>query len=152
MKHVALKQTGPSEAAFKAGFIRSIQEAILCGATEVLLIVPQKSNIAPSAIENVLGKAFVGKLLAGDSIPYTDTGVSIRARTLRTVELAISSGVILSVYVPPEDIEGVLAHAFEAKACVYVAWIDAELEQWTALKNPEILDAEELLKGFTKKA
>ena len=45
MKHIAIEQTGGSEEAFKAGFIRSLQEALQNDAKEILLLVPQKSNL-----------------------------------------------------------------------------------------------------------
>lgn len=150
MKHITVNLTGGSESAFKAAFLRALQETIQSKVSEILILVPQKSNLERGIIEKVLGRELVKKLLRNESVPYGDFNVSIRARTLRTVEMSPKAEVIIGAYLSPSQFDGVLANSFDAVAAIYVAWMDEELEAWK-LKNPELIDVTAYLERFAKK-
>ena len=150
MKHITVNQTGGSPDNFKAAFIRALQETVESEVREILILVPQKSNLEHGDIENVLGRAVVKKLLKNESVTFSDFKVSIRARTLRTIEMTPKSEVIIGAYLTPPEFEGIIAMSFDAVAAIYVPWMDAELEAWM-LKNPELIDVPSYIAQLNKK-
>lgn len=151
MKRITVDRAGTSEDAFKAAFIRALQESVQNTVTEILILVPQKSNLEHGIIEKVLGVVLVKKLLKNESVPYADFKVNIRARTLRTIEMSPKSEVIIGVYLKPSEFEEVLSKSFDAVAAIYVPWMDAELEEWK-LKNTELIDVPAYLAKLNKKS
>lgn len=141
MKHFAINETTPSKQAFKIALAQAVASAVNSGAAEVLLLVPAKGNLGPSIIEDVLGRQCVSKLKNGESIRVSrELTTTVRARTARTLELAARSKVVLAAFFPPDDLQLLLKRFDPDTEVIYLGWLDAELDEWKNLHNPELIE------------
>lgn len=139
MKYYAINETGPSKQAFKLALAQAVRSAVNSGATEVLLLVPVKDNLGPSIIEDVLGEQSVSKLKNGESIALA-RDLTFRARTARTLELAVHSKVVLAAFFPPNELQPLLTRFGPDTEVIYQGWMDGELDEWKVLHNPKLIE------------
>jgi len=116
---------GPSEAGFKAGFLKAISEASANGTKEVLLLTHGLQNLQ-GVITSVLGESAVKDF---EKTRVTNAGdVKIYLETER-IRSAFSKGVIFAPFVSL-TLLAVAAGDFRATDVVFVPWAESELQSY----------------------
>jgi hypothetical protein len=139
MKHIAIAKTDNSKAAFASGVGVALREGLRLKCPEVLLVVPQNSQLDPGGIELVLGRSAGGRLRKGLTATIVAEAPVIRAVTLRKLGGAASSLVVLAAYLDPEQTDQALDKLGEIACCVHVVWMPAHLQSLARTRELELI-------------
>lgn len=116
---------GPSEAAFKSGFLQAISEASANGTNEVLLLTHGLENLH-GVITSVLGESAVKAFEKTRVANAGDVKIHLETERIRS---AFSKGVIFAPFVSLKLL-AVAAADYRATDVVFVPWAESELQTY----------------------